>query len=111
MRRLCSFVRVSREFDLLGDVFTPVGLEVAPRAVEHCVERVSQLYEQGSVLVRIGTYVQRWLRWVRTGLPEIAAEACLRAWETCGPRDAFLSLPPPLPWPSARAPELVPSDY
>jgi len=36
--------RVSRGFDFLGYLFTPAGLEVAPRAVERCVERVSRLY-------------------------------------------------------------------
>ena len=51
--------RISRGFDFLGYVFTPAGLEVAPRAVERCVERVSQLYEQGADLIRIGTYVRR----------------------------------------------------
>jgi hypothetical protein len=51
--------RISRGFDVLGYVFTPAGLEVAPRAVERCVERVSRLYEQGADLVRIGAYVPR----------------------------------------------------
>jgi hypothetical protein len=36
--------RVSRGFDFLGYLFTPAGLEVAPRAVANCVERVSRLY-------------------------------------------------------------------
>ncbi len=35
--------RVSRGFDFLGYQFTPAGLEVAPRAVERCVQRVSLL--------------------------------------------------------------------
>jgi hypothetical protein len=39
--------RVSRSFDFLGYLFAPAGLEVAPRALERCVERVSRLYEQG----------------------------------------------------------------
>ena len=60
--------RISRGFDFLGYAFTPAGLEVAPRAVERCVERVSQLYEQGVDLVHIGTYVRCWLRWARSGL-------------------------------------------
>jgi len=37
--------RVSRGFDFLGYRFTPTGLEVAPRAVASCVERVARLYE------------------------------------------------------------------
>ena len=60
--------RVSRGFDFLGYLFTPAGLEVAPRAVERCAERVSRLYEQGADLIRIGAYVRRWLRWARSRL-------------------------------------------
>ncbi len=37
-------------------------------AVERCVERVNQLYEQGADEVRIGEYVRRWSGWVRGGL-------------------------------------------
>ena len=36
--------RVERGFDFLGSVMKPAGLEMAPRAIEHCVERVSRLY-------------------------------------------------------------------
>jgi hypothetical protein len=32
------------------------------------VAKVSRLYEQGAGMNRIGTYVQRWRRWVRAGL-------------------------------------------
>jgi RNA-directed DNA polymerase len=66
--------RISRGFDFLGYLFTPAGLEVAPRAVEHCVERVSQLYERGADLVRIGAYVRCWQRWARSGLRGMAEE-------------------------------------
>ena len=60
--------RISRGFDFLGYAFTPAGLEVAPQTIERCVQRVSQLYEQGVDLIHIGAYVRRWLRWARTGL-------------------------------------------
>ena len=71
--------RISRGFDFLGYLFTPAGLEVAPRAVEHCVERVSQLYEQGADLVRIGAYVRCWQRWARSGLRGLGADLAERA--------------------------------
>ena len=73
--------RISRGFDFLGYVFSPTGLEVAPRAVEHCVERVAQLYERGADLVRIGAYVRCWQRWARSGLRGMAedlAESAVR---------------------------------
>ncbi len=60
--------RVCHCFDFLGYVFTPAGLEVAPRAVESCVERVSRLYERGVELIRIGAYVRCWQCWAKSGL-------------------------------------------
>lgn len=63
--------RVSRGFDFLGYLLTPARLEVAPRAVERCVERVSRLYEPGADLVRIGAYVRCWQRWARSGLQDV----------------------------------------
>jgi hypothetical protein len=63
----------------LGYAFTPAGLEVAPQAVERCVQRVSQLYEQGVDLTPIGTYVRRWLRWARSGLRALGAGLSERA--------------------------------
>jgi len=76
--------RVSRGFDFLGYLFTPAGLEVAPRAVARCVERVSQLYERGADLVRIGTYVRYWQRWARSGLRGSGLDLALRAVESVG---------------------------
>ena len=38
-----------------------------------------QLYEQGVVLVHIGTYPRRWLRWTRSGLKALGAGLCERA--------------------------------
>jgi hypothetical protein len=54
--------RISRGFDFLGYAFTPAGLDAAPPTIERCVQRLSQLYEQGVGLLHIGTYVRRWLR-------------------------------------------------
>ena len=71
--------RVSRGFDFLGYLFTPAGLEVAPRAVDRCVERVSQLYERGVDIVRIGAYVRCWKRWARSGLGGLIADLAERA--------------------------------
>ena len=66
--------RIRRGFDFLGYVLSLTGLEVAPRAVEHCVERVAQLYERGADLVRIGAYVRCWKRWARSGLGGLIAD-------------------------------------
>ena len=71
--------RISRGFDFLGYLFSPTGLEVAQRAVEHCVERVAQLYERGADLVRIGAYVRCWKRWARSGLGGLIADLAERA--------------------------------
>ena len=46
----------------------PAGLDAAPPTIERCVQRVSQLYEQGVDLIHIRTYLRRWLRWARSGL-------------------------------------------
>src|SRR5271157_272397 len=73
--------RVSRGFDFLGYLFTPAGLEVAPRAVERCVDRMSRLYERGANLVRIGAYVRCWQRWARCGLREMGRSVSERAWD------------------------------
>jgi RNA-directed DNA polymerase len=73
--------RVSRCFDFLGYMFTPAGLEVAPRAVESCVERVSRLYERGVELIRIGAYVRCWQRWAKSGLGSQGMKLSERAFE------------------------------
>jgi hypothetical protein len=71
--------RISRGFDFLGYAFTPAGLEVAPLAIDRCVQRASQLYEQGVDLIHIGTYIRRWLRWARSGLRRLGAKRYRRA--------------------------------
>jgi len=90
--------RVSRGFDFLGYLFTPAGLEVAPRAVEHCVERVSRLYERGVDLSHIGAYVRRWQQWARSGLRTIGVRLSERALERVGRSLGRVGLPHgPLP--------------
>jgi hypothetical protein len=73
--------RISRGFDFLGHAFQPAGLEVAPQAVERCVQRVSRLDEQGVDPIHIGTDVRRRLRWTRSGL---------RAWGAGLPERALV---------------------
>ena len=60
--------RIARGFDFLGYRFSAAGLAVARQTVERCAARMSQLYEQGAAMSRIGDYVRRWARWVRAGL-------------------------------------------
>ena len=89
--------RVSRGFDFLGYLLTPAGLEVAPRAVERCVERVSRLYERGAGLVRIGAYVRCWQRWAMSGLREMGRSVSERAWD-CVSRLLGRGVLPPGPY-------------
>jgi hypothetical protein len=70
--------RVSRGFDFLSYLFTPAGLEVAPRAVQRCVERVSRLDGRGVDLIHIRAYVRCWQRWAKSGLGEPGKR---RAWQ------------------------------
>lgn len=61
--------RISRGFDFLGYRLASAGIMgPATPTVERCVERMSQLYEQGAAGVRIGDYVRHWWIWVRGGL-------------------------------------------
>ena len=61
-------------WNFLGYWFSPVGLAVARQTVELCAARVSRLDEQGAASSRIGTYGQRWRRWVRAGLGGMGVE-------------------------------------
>ncbi|MCP4252119.1 MAG: hypothetical protein GY775_01705 [Candidatus Scalindua sp.] len=62
--------RVERGFDFLGYFLKPGVLRVSRGTFERFTERISQLYEQGAGIERIGEYVRHWLKWVRTGLSE-----------------------------------------
>jgi hypothetical protein len=60
--------KVSKGFDFLGYRIEPERLKVAFSSLLNCAERISQLYEQGAELDRIGLYVRRLHQWVRSGL-------------------------------------------
>lgn len=66
--------KIERGFEFLGYHFGPGTLTVAQKTVERFVARAIQLYEQepGETCAssRLGTYVQRWCRWVRAGMPK-----------------------------------------
>jgi hypothetical protein len=52
---------------------------VAKATVSKFVERATRLYEQGPVepegSARLGMYVRRWARWVRSGLLSVGSQA------------------------------------
>jgi hypothetical protein len=56
-----------------------MGLVAAPQAIERCVERVSQFYEQAVDLLHIGAHLGRCLRWARSGLQALGAGLSERA--------------------------------
>ena len=55
------------------------NFEAALPTIERCVQRVSQLYEQGVELLHIGAYLRRWLRWTRSGLTDLGEGLSERA--------------------------------
>jgi hypothetical protein len=77
-RRDKTFIgRISRGFDLLGYLFTPAGLEVAPRALERCVERVSRL----NVMSKVWTWtVSEHTFGAGNAGPGAASGRCVRIW-------------------------------
>ncbi len=69
--------RIARGFEFLGYRFTGDGMAAARQIIKRCRPYDFRLYEQGADGCRIGTYLQRWARWVRGGLGEIVVElAC-----------------------------------
>ena len=52
----------------VGNSFEPKGLSIAPKTLANFLERITQLYEQGATVRRIGQYVRNWWRWVRAGV-------------------------------------------
>ena len=67
--------RIAKGFDFLGYEVTSAGVEgVVQRTSDGFTDCVTQLYEQGATVSRIGDYVRRWLVWVRSGLPADVAD-------------------------------------
>jgi hypothetical protein len=69
--------RIERGFTFLGYWITEKGVTgVAPSAVDGFRERVARLYEQDAppeqIRRRIGQYVQRWKRWVSSGVRDVS---------------------------------------
>jgi RNA-directed DNA polymerase len=64
--------RVDKGYDFLGDHVHRDRLTVAPKTLEHVVERLRRLDErepeETRVSSRLGVYVQRWVRWVQVGV-------------------------------------------
>ena len=52
----------------VGYSFEPKGLSIAPKTLANFLERMTQLYEQGADVRRIGQYVRNWWRWANTGV-------------------------------------------
>ena len=49
--------RIAKGFDFLGYSFEPKGLSIAPKTLANFLDRITQLYEQGADVRRIGQYV------------------------------------------------------
>ena len=52
----------------VGYSFEPKGLSIAPKTLANFLDRITQLYEQGADVRRIGQYVRNWLRLLRVGM-------------------------------------------
>jgi hypothetical protein len=59
---------IDRGFDFLGYHLTRRGLRSAAVTIEKSFAHVRRLYEQGADPIRIGKYVQRWKKWITSGL-------------------------------------------
>jgi len=46
----------------------PYGLDVVQVTIQRFLDKICQLYEQSTTQYRIGEYVKRWWRWVRSGV-------------------------------------------
>ena len=44
------------------------GLSIAPKTLANFLDRIAQLFEQGTDVRRIGQYFRNWLRWLRAGV-------------------------------------------
>jgi len=52
--------RIAKGFDFLGYSFEPKGLSIAPKTLANFLDRMTQLYEQGADVRRIGQYVRNY---------------------------------------------------
>ena len=68
---LTTGARIAKGFDFLGYSFEPKGLSIAPKTLANFLERITQLYEQGATVRRIGKYVRNWWGWVRAGVDKV----------------------------------------
>jgi hypothetical protein len=65
--------RIEKGFDFLGYEITSPGIEgIAQRTLDSFAKRVTRLYEQGADPSRIGQYVQRWRKWLTSGLGRLS---------------------------------------
>lgn len=97
--------RIKRGFTFLGYWNTEKGVTgVAPSAWEGFQERALRLYEQNAppeiIRQRIGQYVQRWMRWVLSGVREWSGE-CKRP-DSFVVYASWLGIKAPRPGPSYR---------
>jgi hypothetical protein len=60
--------KAERGLNFLGYFLTPWGISVAECTVDNMKQRIARLYEQGADIISIGQYVDRWVRWVFSGL-------------------------------------------
>ncbi|NEQ65754.1 MAG: reverse transcriptase [Symploca sp. SIO2D2] len=60
--------RIARGFEFLGYWFDTTGVGVAQKTVDRMMAKVTQLYERGASVGRIGDYLRRWVGWVKGGL-------------------------------------------
>jgi hypothetical protein len=69
--------RIAKGFDFLGYQFSPAGLTVATKTIEHFVVRWHRLYEQKKTHPHrdafLDDYVRRWWRWVYAALQDLLA--------------------------------------
>ncbi len=86
--RSTTIANTSKGFDFLGYHLWPDRIMVAQATVERFLARVTRLYEQeqGRPLrsAPLGSYVRRWVGWVRGGVGFIARYGC-------GPREQTTS--------------------
>jgi len=74
--------RIARGFEFLGYRFDSTGVGVAQKTVDRMKAKVTQLYERGASVGRIGDYLRRWVGWVKGGLWGCCWEALL-VWVVC----------------------------